>query len=690
VVEILPRRTEIKLQKIIRHLDSFLTNFVRLPGETEDTAAPKKAFLVALVAITLTFFMLTVLAWYLRINNLLLFGLVLLSFFIPQVILFAFLRRGLKWFVMISNTFSILLSFWFMLRLGGITHSAGLIYAGLVCVVYAIIYPSALVLWWSFGLYLLTLILTAVLQPFLTPDPELTEGKNLLFFVLNSVWMATNILILVFYVYRNQTNLAKLKAQRLEEVDALKTRMFANIAHEFRTPLTLISGMAEMVREDPGHQLHERTESIHRNAGKVLRLVDQMLNLAKIEAGTLPVRLVQGDVVVFLRQVFQFYPGLAEYRKVHLHFESEIPHFNMDFDPDKLEEIAGNLISNALKFTPAGGEVRFRIFTNTTPPEQLCISVSDTGIGIPAEKLGYIFDRFYRVEDGHKHYEEGSGIGLTLVREYVRLLGGDIAVQSTVSKGTEFSIALPVSRNAPMADANTLGITASGRAEQPLADFHLSANEQTDAAEEKPLLLIIEDNPELSEYLRLMLGAKYRLTTAPNGEEGIHQAIEQVPDLVLSDVMMPVKDGYEVCRTLKKDFRTCHIPIVLLTARADATSRIIGLEQGADAYLTKPFNRRELLVCLHNLFLQRERMRLKFTSPESGDTGVPVSSMDDLFLKTLHSKMEKHFADENFGIEQLHLARHVSRVQLHRKLTALTGQSAAHFIRTFRLEKARA
>lgn len=221
--------------------------------------------------------------------------------------------------------------------------------------------------------------------------------------------------------------------------------------------------------------------------------------------------------------------------------------------------------------------------------------------------------------------------------------------------------------------------------QQQLSSWKELNNEQPTNAQ----LLLIEDNPELSQYLQLVLGPKFQLLTATNGEEGIEMAIEHVPDLILSDVMMPVKDGFVVCHTLKKDFRTCHIPIVLLTARADTASRITGLEQGADAYLTKPFNQRELFACLRNLFIQREKLRIKYAAQPTDGEPAPTPGMDELFLLKVRSILEENYADENFGIENLYTALGISRVQLHRKLTALTGQSASQYIRSFRLEKAR-
>lgn len=665
----------------LQHFNAWLGKLVALPNDTEESFNQKKSYMLGIFALFGIVSFMTVLTWQLNLAILTNYGLALLAFFAVQFVFFVRLKQGLKWFVLISNSYNILLAFWAMLELGGITNSGGLIFVGLTCVVYSMIYPSAKMLWWSFILYLATLVLIAVLQPKLSPAAEMVPWKNLLLFVLNSFWLSANILILIFYVYRNQAELATLKAQRLQEVDDLKTRMFANIAHEFRTPLTLICGMTELLQDAPNHQHRERTEVIQRNANKLLRLVNQMLNLARLEAGSMPLNLVQSDVAAFAKYVFNSFKGLAEHRKVRLHYLPENQNFMMDFDPAKMEEMLGNLLSNALKYTPAGGDVYLNFHAT---PYLFTLHVKDTGIGIPADKLGYIFDRFYRVESEQQHYEEGSGIGLTLVREYVRLMGGDIAVQSKPCEGSEFTVTLPVTRQAPI--QNILPLNAAPFDTEPI-DIEPFITEKDNAA--LPQLLVIEDNAELSQYLRLVLGPKFRLITANNGDEGIQKAIEQVPDLILSDVMMPGKNGFEVCHSLKKDFRTNHIPIVLLTARADTASRIIGLEQGADAYLTKPFNKRELLACLRNLFVQREKLRIKYAT-HTDEKEVPhTPGLDEVFIQKAHSILENNYTNEAFGIEELYHALGISRVQLHRKLMALTGQSASHFIRSFRLEKSR-
>lgn len=667
-------------QQLVQRFDGWLGRRVALPNEPEEHTGQKKTYLLALLALLGMVISLTLTTWLLQLPILTKYGLALIGGLTLQILAFLRLKRGLKWFIFASNSYSTLLTFFVILLLGGIPYSGGLIFVGLVCVVYAMIYPSARLLWWSFSIYLATLVLAAVLHPYLTPAPEMVPWKNLLFFVMNSAWLSANILLLVFYVYKKQAELATLKAQRLQAVDELKTRMFANIAHEFRTPLTLIGGMADLIREDPQHQLRERTQVIQRNANKLLRLVNQMLNLARLEAGSLPLKPVQADFGAFAKYVFNSFKGLAEHRQVRMHYLPENQSLVMDFDHEKMEEMLGNLLSNALKYTPAGGDVYFSFHAS---PDTLTVHVRDTGIGIPAESLGYVFDRFYRVE-GEGHYEEGSGIGLTLVREYVRLMGGEVSVVSKPGAGSDFSITLPVTHQAILQETASFGNTPL-----PVEPVDIEPFDTENGKDTLPLLLIIEDNAELSQYLRLVLGTKFRLLTASDGEAGIRQAIEQVPDLILSDVMMPKMDGFEVCRALKNDFRTSHIPVVLLTARADSASRIMGLEQGADAYLTKPFNKRELLVCMRNLFVQREKLRIRYSAPLNGNDAPQTHSLDGVFMQNARSILEKNFADESFGIEDLYHDLGISRVQLHRKLMALTGQSASHFIRSFRLEKAR-
>ncbi len=343
-----------------------------------------------------------------------------------------------------------------------------------------------------------------------------------------------------------------------------------------------------------------------------------------------------------------------------------------------------NLLSNAIKFTPAGGDIYLGI--KTEGAEKLVLSVKDTGVGISEKDLPHIFDRFYQADASHTRLGEGTGIGLALVRELVKLMGGSTAVESKVGEGSVFTVVLPVTKTAEMARSGHFEPTAP-----PLA--FKKENLETDALQrtDRPIVLLVEDNPGVITYLASFLAAAYEVETAANGKIGIEKAIELVPDLVVSDVMMPEKDGFEVCETLKTDERTSHIPVILLTAKSDQASKIEGLSHGADAYLAKPFSKEELLIRIEKLIDLRRQLQQRFKNSSElvrvMETKVP--DPEEVFLQKLIGIVEVHLADEHFGMPELCRKSHMSRSQLFRKLKALTGKPATRFIRSIRLEKAK-
>lgn len=668
---------------VLQLFDHWISQKLTLPSDTKETIDNKRAFFYTNLIVPLVVLVLTIMTYIWNLPILTSYGVGLFCFGIFILGAILILKRIAYWFFIANQIFVILLTALTIIRLGGIPYSGGLIFAQLAAIVYSLNLPSKRLAWWSFGLFLISTLIETILSPWLMPAPEMTPRMNAIFYAINGSWISLFMVLVVFHVFGQKDELEKAKLNRLKAVDEFKTRMFANIAHEFRTPLTLIGSMAELIQESP-QQHRERAGIIQYNASKVLSLVDQMLNLAQLEAGATQVHLVQSDIIAFLQYVLNSFSGLAEYRQIKLHFLPAIPDFKMDFDPEKLEGITNNLLSNALKYTPPGGDVYLQLSLSNETPSSFVIKVKDTGIGIPADQLDAIFERFYRIEENQQHYEEGSGIGLTLVREYVKLMQGDIQVSSGYGTGSEFTVKLPVTRQATLQE----GIISHGMPDTILLPDSVPGQLPT-SDRELPVLLIVEDNPELVHYLQIILGPKFRLLVALNGKEGVEQALEKMPDLILSDVMMPVMDGYELCHILKKDFRTCHIPIVLLTARTDTSSRIKGLEEGADAYLGKPFNKRELLICLGNLFTQREKLRIKYSSGMLDSAQEPTPGLDTLFIQKARAILENHYMEEHFGIEALQQELGISRVQLHRKLIALTGQSASHFIRSFRLNKAK-
>jgi signal transduction histidine kinase/ligand-binding sensor domain-containing protein/DNA-binding response OmpR family regulator len=494
-----------------------------------------------------------------------------------------------------------------------------------------------------------------------------------------------------------QLKAEKSEAVRLKELDTFKARLYTNLTHEFRTPLTVIIGMAD--------QLINRTDAIHRvsnidamnrvsavallikrNGQNLLRLINQLLDLSKLETNSLQLHLRQGDIVPYLRYVTESFQTFANGKNLSLRFFSPAESLVMDFDPEQIKQVLVNLISNALKFTPSGGEVMVRLLPQD---DQLGIEVQDTGIGIPATDLPNIFDRFYQVDGSNTREGEGTGIGLAHTKELVKLLGGQISVQSNPGQGSSFFVRLPIHREA---EKNTELIKQEKISQwaPELTEEAVTIPQETSGL---PQLLLIEDNPDLVVYLKSCLNCLYQVDVAYNGQIGIEKALEQVPDLIISDVMMPGKDGFEVCDTLKNDRRTSHIPIILLTAKADNASRIAGLRRGADAYLAKPFDREELLVRLEMLLERQKRMAAWFSQqkhvPPFDARLEEAIQVEDAFIRMVRGIIETNYADENFALPMLCEEIGMSRSQLFRKMTALVNTSPSDYIRSYRLQKAR-
>ncbi|WP_421828769.1 two-component regulator propeller domain-containing protein [Larkinella sp.] len=499
------------------------------------------------------------------------------------------------------------------------------------------------------------------------------------------------------------------QAGMLQRLNETKSRFFANISHEFRTPLTVILGMtSELKRKQSEETGRREMDLIERNGTNLLRLINQILNLSKLEAGEMRLQPIRADLVRFCHYVAEPFHSLAAQKNSQLHVQSDVETLETDFDPDKLQDILSNLLSNALKFTPAGGRIEFRLTTQknreysnrltyyeavspTLHPDDswIFLSVRDSGPGIEAAQLPRIFNRFFQVENPMPVSETGgTGIGLSLVQELVVLMNGGLAVRSRPGQGTEFIVQFRRTHQAPLAALPSA---------QPAIINHDPLEITSEPAGEKPVLLLVEDNEDVAAYIRSCLGESYYILRAENGQAGIDQALEKIPDLILSDVMMPVqagpqKDGFQVCDELKNDARTSHIPIVLLTARAAVSDRLSGLRRGADAYLTKPFQRDELLIVLQNL-LQSRRVLQRHYSQLALKTGPSATeetaSLEDVFLQKLRSAVEEQLDRTDLSIEEICQRMRMSRSTLHLKLVALTGLSTTRYIRALRLNKAK-
>lgn len=522
---------------------------------------------------------------------------------------------------------------------------------------------------------------------------------------------------------RQQLASEQREALRLKELDSFKSQLFTNITHEFRTPLTLILGMTERLTEDQQppakggkrlttDEIKKGLGLIERNGQNLLQLINQLLDLSKLESNTFQLKLTQGDIIPYLRYVTESFQSYANIRNLSLRFFTTIEQLKINFDPEQIQQVLNNLLSNAIKFTPSGGEIKVEIKEGEN---DLKIIVSDSGIGIPANALNHIFDRFYQVDGSATRPGEGTGIGLAHTKELVRLMDGTIEVESAINIGSTFTIRLPRLLAQPTKNDNQPGF--EGKAPPSLMPkiFHnlgqhnpynpeTAAETQISADPNRPLLLLIEDNPDVVDYLKTVLSPIYQLEIAFNGRIGIEKAWETVPDLIMSDIMMPEKDGFQVLEALKNELRTSHIPIMLLTAKADAASKLSGLSRGADAYLPKPFNKAELLATLTMMLQNRQRMKGYLMATwqqkqfESGTTGVadipPIPqaavdiAMEDAFLKKVREIVAAHFDDEYFALPQLCEKIGMSRSQLFRKMKVLIDESPSDFIRNYRMQQA--
>lgn len=517
--------------------------------------------------------------------------------------------------------------------------------------------------------------------------------------------LVTAVLLGLFlYIARKNARL-KIKAnEELEKINTLKNRLYENITHELRTPLTVISGMANQIEDDSEKWLDEGLGMIQRNTDRLLVLVNQMLDLSKLESGNMSLQNEQGDLIQFLKYIVESVHSLAQSKDIRLHFHSEEEELIMDYDPEKFQKIMVNLLSNAIKFTPSGGDVYVLTKAIKSNVKNLIeIKVRDTGMGIPKNQLQHIFERFHQVET-KAYNNEGSGIGLAIVKELIQLMKGTIEVKSNIEKykGTEFTVSLPISNDAKFNTSPTaLTEDAMARYIQSIPDIPTSTDKQDNEVKgqnpsNRPSILLIEDNLDVLTYISSCLDKQYDILRAVNGQDGIDMAIEHVPDLIISDIMMPIKNGYEVCHAIKTDTRTSHIPIVMLTAKSDMNSKLEGLGTGAEAYLAKPFYKDELLLRIKKLLELRANLQQYYLSL-TNSSATPVEPIKDEAPKHLESKFVKHLmeiieenlSDANLNVDMLCQTLAMSRSQLNRKTSALTGITPSKLIQKTRLNHAK-
>lgn len=480
------------------------------------------------------------------------------------------------------------------------------------------------------------------------------------------------------------------QAARLRQLDEAKSRFFANVSHEFRTPLTLTLGPIEDLLAGQHGSLpaeaHGSLQLARRSAYRLLRLVNRLLDLAKLESGHMVLQASPGDLVAFLRETTAAFAPLAERRGLTLTFEADYEAIHAPFDADKLEEVVANLLSNSFKATEAGGRIAVRV---TQTEGWVTLAVADTGTGIDAESLSVIFDRFRQGRTALPG-TVGTGIGLNLVQELVHLHGGEITVASTVGAGSTFTVRLPLGEGVPLpAPPETQPVHHALSGDGAPVPAGAQEPEPVTTGSDQPLVLVVDDHADIRAYVRQHLEPAYRVAEAPDGEAGLEQARHLLPDLIVSDVMMPRRDGYSLCRALKADPALDHVPLILLTAKASTESRLEGLDAEADDYLTKPFDARELLARVRNLIASRHRLRDRYRAEVVvRPSGVTATSADAALLETLRCTIEANLADADFGVEQLAEAASLSASQLQRRVKALTGLTPVQFITRMRLERA--
>ncbi len=514
------------------------------------------------------------------------------------------------------------------------------------------------------------------------------------------------VLVFIFIVMRNREKLKqqlifeRQTARKLNELDRLKHQFFMNISHEIRTPLSLIMGPVNQLIESEMNpdQVKSNLQIIQRNTNSLSNLVNQLLDYRKLETGNLKLELSKGNIKVLISELVETFMFQAQEKQIKLEFKAYQRTLLSWFDADKVSKIVNNLISNALKYTHRDGSVivDLSLITsddipdaqNLIPPFDststmynrfIKIKITDTGIGIAPNELSIIFNRFKRLESNDENHAQGTGIGLSLTKELVLLHNGHIRVKSTLGKGSQFSVFLPFDdsnlneNTAAITDADELETSTLGRPKDS----------------KKHIALIVDDNPDIREFIKTNFEPEYQVVEARNGKEAWDLSLELIPDIIVADVMMPVMNGNELCKKIKRDERTSHIPVVMLSAMGSNENQLAGIDAGADDYMTKPFDVGLLKAKVDNILSIRKALRDRYSKelllkPKD----VVVASPDEKFIKRLIGFIEKNISNEELDVDQMAQHLDVSRTQLYRKIAALTNMTPKEFVRDIRLKTA--
>jgi signal transduction histidine kinase/ligand-binding sensor domain-containing protein/AraC-like DNA-binding protein/AmiR/NasT family two-component response regulator len=530
--------------------------------------------------------------------------------------------------------------------------------------------------------------------------------------------------VLLLYLFRrlilmrvrliHEAKIEQMKREKAEELYNLKMKLFTDISHEFRTPLSLITAPLQNIISKVGNdpQLIRHSMLIRKNTDRLLRLIDQVMDMMKIDLNKMKLSLGKGDIVSYLKDLICSFEEIADHRSIILEFDTEVDSLMSWFDANKLDKIIYNLLSNSFKFTPDKGRIdvslHIRGKTESAGSGMIAtdfnrfieITIKDNGIGMPSDYRDHLFERFYIGERHDSTVRRGTGIGLSLTKELIELHKGTISVESEKNRGTSFKILLPVITD-PVKSDEMIEIVDDVEGSRVLSSGSVTIDEHEYAHEpskcrdgnmsdrKAAVMLVVDDETEVREFITGTFHQHYQVLEAPDGRSGLEMALKHDPDIIITDIIMPVMDGVEMCRKIKSDIRTSHIPVIMLTARSAEGSRIEGLETGADAYLEKPFSLELLEAQIKNLLNSRKLFRSKFSRElVVKPADITITSVDADFIRKAIETVDKHMSDCDFGSDEFCRELAMSRSQMHRKLKALTSQPASEFVRTLRLKRA--
>ncbi|NNF74366.1 MAG: response regulator [Flavobacteriaceae bacterium] len=530
-------------------------------------------------------------------------------------------------------------------------------------------------------------------------DGRWNETPATLQFTISKPWYASNfafityalmLMFTAFLVYRYlkwrweikmQLQLEHAETERLKKLDEFKTKLYTNISHEFKTPLTLISGPINQQLSKPDLSLDDRSDlnMVKRNSKRLLNLVNQLLDLSKLESGNIKLQVSKGNLSALLNQLVAAFEFKAKEKNIDFNATLKIAS-EVYFDRDVIEKIVTNLLSNAIKYSPHNGMVQINSFINDG---QLVFSVTNDGNTLDKEDLPRLFKRFYQTSKN----SEGVGVGLALVKELATLSHGQVIAQISDPDLIQFTLTIPIERS--YYNRSELRESPSDLLEVDEMNEALALNPDDIIGDEKPLLLVVEDDAEIRRYIQSIFEKDYKLIKAADGKSGCEKAINQIPDLIISDIMMPGMDGLELSSTLKLDERTSHIPIILLTAKSGDEHEMEGLKTGADAYVTKPFRAANLKIRVDQLIDLRRKLRQRYDQEaDVNPKELSLSTADQRFFERLQKILDTQLTDPQFNADRFASEMAMSRMQLHRKLKALTGLSSSEFIRSQRIKMA--